>query len=35
MEVLLLEFTARVLERLVADGEMIEGWERATPRRRE
>lgn len=30
-----IEFTARALERLVADGETIDWWERATPRRRE
>ena len=30
-----IEFTARALERLAADGETIDWWERATPRRRE
>ncbi|AHK35955.1 hypothetical protein [Rhodococcus opacus] len=29
-----IEFTARALERLAADGERIDWWERATPRRR-
>ena len=29
------EFTARALERLAADGERIDWWERAAPRRRE
>jgi hypothetical protein len=30
-----IEFTARSLERLAANGERIDWWERATPRRRE
>ncbi|QSE87444.1 hypothetical protein JWS13_02140 (plasmid) [Rhodococcus pseudokoreensis] len=30
-----IEFTARALERLAADGETIDWWERATPRRQQ